>query len=91
MPPQPVDGAGALGDEIVAVIEQQADLHRLLVNVRDRKPLDTVLDDRACDRERIDLVGLARLALCLARGAHPVRRHADDPLAGRQQRLLEPP
>jgi hypothetical protein len=31
MPPQPVHGAGALGDEIVAVIEQQPDLHSPLV------------------------------------------------------------
>ena len=37
MPAQPVLHAGALGDEIVAVIGQQPDLHRLLVQVRDRE------------------------------------------------------
>jgi hypothetical protein len=47
MPPQPVDHARALDDEVVAVIKQQADLHRLLVQVRDRELLDPVLDDRA--------------------------------------------
>src|SRR5450631_69864 len=34
MPPQPVDHTRALDDEIVAVIKQQADLHRLLVQIR---------------------------------------------------------
>ena len=72
------------------MIEQQPDLHRLLVQIRDRELLDAVLDDRAGDRERVDLIGLARLALALAGGAHPVRRDAHDPLAGGQQRLLEP-
>ena len=90
MPAQPVDRAGALGDEIVTVIEQQPDLHRLLVQIRDRELLDAVLDDRSRDRERVDLIRLARLALPLAGGAHPVRRDPHDPLAGGQQRLLEP-
>jgi transposase len=88
MPAQPVDRPGALGDQIAAVIEQQPDLHRLLVQIRDWEPLDPVLDHRTRDRKRVDLIGLARLALALARGAHPVRR---DPLARGQQRLLEPP
>jgi hypothetical protein len=56
MPPQPIDRPGSLGDEIVAVIEQQADLHRPLVQIRDREPLDAILDDRSGDRERVDLV-----------------------------------
>ena len=90
MPPQPVHSAGAFGDQILAMIEQQADLHRLLVQIRDREPLDAVLDDRAGDRQRVDLIGLARLALPLPRGTHPVRRHPHDPLARRKQRLLEP-
>ena len=56
VPPQPVDGAGPLGDEIVAVIGDQPDLHRPLVQVRAGEVLDPVLDDRAGDRERVDLV-----------------------------------
>jgi hypothetical protein len=48
------------------------------------------LNDRASDRERVDLIGLPRLALPAPGGAHPVRRDAHDPLAGCQQRLLEP-
>ncbi len=89
MPAQPVDRASPLGDEIAAMIEQQADLHRLPVQVRDRELLDPVLDDGPGDRERVDLVGLARLALTLAGRAHPLRRDTHDPLAGRQQRLLQ--
>ena len=91
MPPQPIDGAGAIGDQVFAMIRDQADLHRLLVQVGDRKLLDTVTYDRAGDRQRIDLVRLARLALALARGAHPMRRHPHDPLAGGHQRLLKAP
>ena len=90
VPPQPVHRAGALGDEIVSVIEQQPDLHRPLVQVRDRESLDTVLHDSSGDRQRVDLIRLAWLALTLARGAHSVRRHPDDPLARCQQRLLKP-
>ena len=90
MPPQPVHCAGPFGDEIVAVIAKQPDLHRLLIQVRDRELLNTVLDDRARDRERIDLIRLARLALCFAGRSHAVRRHPHDPLAGGEQRLLEP-
>ena len=48
-----------------------------------------VLDDRASDRERVDLIGLTRPALPFAGSAHPMRRDAHDPLACCQQRLLE--
>ena len=91
MPPQPVHDPGPLGDEIVAVVEQQADLHRRLVQIGDRELLDPVLNDRTRDRQRIDLIGLARLALPLAGSSHPVRSDPDDPLARRQERLLKPP
>lgn len=90
MPPQPVHSASPLGDQIFAMIEQQADLHRPLIQIRDRELLDPVLDDRAGVRERVDLVRLAWLALTFARGAHPMRRDPEDPLAGGQQRLLKP-
>ena len=91
MPSQPVLDSGALDHEIVAVISQQPDLHRPLVQIRDRELLDAVLDDRSGDRERVDLVRLARLALPLPRRAHPVRCHANDPLTGGDQRLLQAP
>ena len=63
MPAQPVLHAGALGDEVLAVIRQQPDLHRLLIQMRGRETLDAVFDDGACDRERVDLIGLAGPAL----------------------------
>ena len=50
MPPQPVLHSGALNDEIVTVIGEQPDLHRLLVQERGREALDAVLDDRSGDR-----------------------------------------
>ena len=56
---------------------------RLLVQIRDREPLDSILDDRSRNRKRVDLVELARLALALAGGAHPMRRDPHDPLARR--------
>jgi hypothetical protein len=39
--------------------------------------------DCARDRQRIDLIGLARLALALAQGTHPMRSDHHDPLARR--------
>jgi hypothetical protein len=41
------------------MVEQQADLHRLLVQIRDRELLDPVLDGRAGDRERVAFIRLA--------------------------------
>jgi hypothetical protein len=89
MPAQPVDRPGALGGEVASVIGDQPDLHCPLVQKHDREAVDPVLDDRAGDRQRVDLIGLARLALALAGGAHPLRRDPDDLLAGGQQRLLK--
>src|SRR5215207_7019096 len=91
MPAQPVLHAGALGDEIPAVIADQPDLHRFLIEMGGGEALHPVLDHGAGDRERVDLVRLARLALPAPGGAHPARRYPYDPLAGREQRLLEPP
>ena len=90
MPPQPVLDASALGDEIAAVIGDQPDLHRLLVQIRRREALHPVLDDSAGDRERVDLVRLARLSLATPRLADPVRRDAHNSLASGDQRLLKP-
>ena len=90
MPAQPVLDPRALGDELLAVVGEQADLHRLFVEVGGGKALNAVLDHGTGDRERVDLVRLARLALATAGGAHQLWRHAHDPLAGRDQRLLEP-
>ena len=91
LPAQPILGAGALPHQILSMVAEKPDLHRVLIERRGGKALHAVLDHGAGDGERIDLVRLARHALPAAGGAHPVRRHAHDPLAGRDQGLLEPP
>jgi hypothetical protein len=71
------------------MIGEQTDLHRPLIEVGDREFVDAVLDDRAGDRERVDLIRLTWLALATPRCAHAMRSDAHDPLARGQQRLLE--
>jgi hypothetical protein len=82
--------ASPLSDKVLAMVREQPDFHRLLVQICDRELVDPVLDDRAGDRagdrERIDLIGLPRSPLTAARGAHPMRSDTNDPLPGRQQR-----
>jgi hypothetical protein len=90
VPAQPVLDPRALGDQVLAVVGQQPDLHRPLIEMSDGEALHAVLDHGPGDRQRVDLVRLARLALPTPGGAHPVRCDTHDPLAGRDQRLLEP-
>jgi len=73
------------------MIRQQPDPHRVLIQMRGREAFDTVFDDGSGDRERVDLIGLAGLALSAPRGAHPVRRDADHLFAGADQGLLKAP
>ena len=72
------------------MIGEQADLHRALVQERRREALDAFAHHRARDRQRVDLIGLAGLALALARLAHQLRRDPHDALARGDQRQLEP-
>jgi hypothetical protein len=90
VPAQAVDDAGALGHQVLAVVTQQADLQRAIVQKRGREPIDPFAQHGARDRPRVDLVGLARLTLAAARGAHQLRRNARDALAGAEERLLKP-
>ena len=62
MPAQAVDDPRALGDQVSSMIEEETDLHRLLVQIRDRELLDAVLHDGPGDGERVDLIGLAGFA-----------------------------
>ena len=91
MPAKPVLHSGALGDQIVAVIGQEADLHRLLVQERCREPVHPVFDDRASDRQRVDPVRLPDSPLTAPGLPHHLRRDADHPLTGRDQRLFKTP
>jgi hypothetical protein len=88
VPAQAVLRAGALGDKVVAVIGQQPDLHRALVQEGGRKPLDPVAQDGAGGGQRVDLVGLAGFAFAASRAAHQPRRDADHAFAGSDERLL---
>jgi hypothetical protein len=89
MPTQPLLGAAALVDEIVAVIDQQLQLAVDLF-VRPR-PAQVRLSDRGSgDRECVDRV---RLAACAARAAlrhSQLRRHPHQLRAGTKQLPFEP-
>jgi hypothetical protein len=63
VPAQPVLDASAFGDHVVAVISKQPDLHRTLVEIGARETFDALSQDRSRDRERVDLIGLARWGL----------------------------
>jgi len=91
MPAQPVLHARALGDEVAAVIAQQPDLHRLLIQIRRRERERAVLDDRSCDRERVDRIRLSGLTLAAPGGTHPMRRHTNDALTSGDKALLKAP
>lgn len=86
---QAVLGAGAFADELLAVVVEQPDLHRWLVKEGDGEAGDAFADDGAGDRERIDGIGLAGLAL--AATARPGQRGRDpeDAFAGAEQCLFE--
>ena len=82
MPAQAIGGAGAFRDEVLAVICEQLDLHRGLVEIGRGEALDALADDRARDRERVDLIGLSGLARSSARLAHQPWGDPDDAFTG---------
>ena len=75
MPSQPVDHPSPLCDQLIAIVLQQADLHRPLIQERDREPLDTLAQRRSRDRGRIDHIRLPRLR------AQPAERQPSSPAA----------
>jgi hypothetical protein len=90
VPPESVSEPGALADELIAIVGQHPDLHRLLVQERSREALHTLPERRAGDRRRVDRIGLPRLAATAPRAVGQRRRHPDDPLTVRYQRPLQP-
>ena len=62
MPAQPLLIAGAGGDQILAMVDQQANIERRTVQVRSRELVDPFLERGARDAERVDRVRLAALA-----------------------------
>ena len=85
VPAKPLDGSGPLADEILAVVEQEPDLARLVVEVGDRQV--GFAKRRPGDRQGIDRIGLAELALRAARTGHQLRRDAIPRSAGDQLAL----
>ena len=88
-PAQPARDAGALGDQLRAMIDQPRDLALRPGQVCDREIV--LADRRPGHRGGVDDVGLARLASDLALGRHQLRMHADHALARSEQEALKCP
>ena len=90
VPTQPVREAAAFGHDLVAVVVEDADLERLLVQVRDRERVDPFSERGARDRGRVDRIGLPRLAYCPPGGLGQPRRDADDSVTAGEKPALQP-
>ena len=91
MPAQTADLPGALGDEISAMIVQQADLQSTLVKERRGEALNSLSDNSASHGPGVDLIRLTMLAFAAPCLAHHPRRDANNPLTRSDQGLLETP
>ena len=76
-------------DEILAVIEQELQLQRRLVQMRGRQGLGALSERCSGDGEGVDRVGLTAGALAAAGFAHELGRNSDDVLTGGDQKALE--
>ena len=83
MPAQSVLSARPLGDEVLAVVDQEAHLTVGPVEGRDRQV--RFAERRSGDRERVDRIALAGLAARAASAGHELGRDPDDGLAGDEQ------
>ena len=79
MPAQALDVPRPLGDEILAMVDEQAELALGAVERRDRQV--GLAEDRLGDGIRIDRVALAGLAHRAADTGHELGRHPDDRFA----------
>jgi hypothetical protein len=89
MPPQPADQTDAFVDQLIAVIGQDPDLERLLIEERDRQRVDPFPERGASDRGRVDRIGLPRLAHRPPRALREPGRHPDHPITARDQPALQ--
>jgi hypothetical protein len=62
VPAQPVDHPSALGDQLVAIVGQHPDLHRMLIEIGGGQLIDPDADRGQRDRGRVDQIRLARRA-----------------------------
>ncbi|HET9457264.1 MAG TPA: hypothetical protein VFO78_07980 [Candidatus Limnocylindrales bacterium] len=88
VPAQAVLGPGPLGDEVLAVIDEEADLVIGSVEGRDRQVL---AEGGPGDGEGVDRVALAGLAARAAGAGHELGRDPDDGLVGDEQVGRETP
>ena len=91
MPAQPALDPGALAHQLLAVINQQLDLQRCLIDGGHRQRVNPLTQRRPRDRHRVDRVRLAGAALSAAALAHQLRRDAHDALAALDQEALQRP
>ena len=89
MPAQSLLVAGAGGDQVLAVVDQQANIERRAVQVRSGELVESFLERGARDAERVDRVGLAAIARGAAGARHVLGRDPHDPLAAGDQEPLE--
>ena len=87
MPAQPLLDARALLNEILAVVDEEADLPLAAVQARGRQRGLTQCCPR--DREGVDRIRLAVRTSAPSCARHQLGRHAHDPLARREQQALE--
>src|SRR6185312_5112533 len=90
MPAQPVDQPDALVHQLIAVIAEQPDLMRLLIQERDRETIQPSADRCQRDRPRVDRVGLSWRSGRFARLARQRRWDTNHPLPSTEQSTLEP-
>jgi hypothetical protein len=88
MPAQPIDDAGPLGDQVVAVVDQQPDLPGGTVQPGHRQL--RFPQRRPRHRQRVDRIGLAIGAAGGTGVGHELGRDPHDLLAGAEQVALEP-
>src|SRR5439155_5340252 len=82
MPAEAVLGPGALGHEVLAMVDQEADLAVGPIEGGDREVL---AEGRPGAGQGVDRVALARLPARAAGAGHQLGRHPDDRLAGDEQ------
>jgi hypothetical protein len=87
VPAQAVLNARALGDEVLAVVDEQPDLATFALETSSREL--GLAQSGSGDGERIDRIRLAALTDRATRPGHQLRRDAHDPLARGKQEALE--
>jgi hypothetical protein len=91
VPAQVVDQRGSLAHEPVAMVDELADLQRLLIELRDGELLEALSERGAGDRQRVGGIGFPRLAGAVARPGRQFGRDSEDPLAAAEQEPLQAP